>query len=179
MLPFGCPFGPSWGAPGRSRAPLGGLRVPLEGSLGAIFAAPRDLLGTSGQPLRRYVKHSKTKNKVFYVFFGPPGPLRGGQEAPRVALGAPKWHRKWLLELHWPESWRPGSATQRAAAAPQRTPAGPQLPSPPKTIVSGTVRSRSASYYYYQPFDRRRSTTTVSGTCPLARLASSGPEKTF
>ena len=32
--------------------------------------------------------------------------------APKVALGAPKWLRKWLLELDWPESWPEASGTQ-------------------------------------------------------------------
>ena len=37
--------------------------------------------------------------------------------APKVALGAPKWLRKWLLELDWPESWPEASANQRNATA--------------------------------------------------------------
>ena len=70
---------------------------------------------------------------------------------------------------------RTSSDVVRSGSANQREPAANQLASTPKTIVSRTVCSRSA----YQPFDRRRSTTIVSWTCPLARLAWSGDEKIF
>ena len=74
----GRPLGVSWSLWRASWAPLG-----------VILAAPGGLLGPSGQPLRRYVKHSKTR--VFYVVLAPPGPLRGCQkgsvEAPEAQVG--------------------------------------------------------------------------------------------
>ena len=63
---WGC-LGGSWGHSGSSWSPRG-----------AILDAPGGLLGRSGQPLRRHVKHSKTR--VFYVVLAPPGPLWGCQK---------------------------------------------------------------------------------------------------
>ena len=53
---LGRPLGVSWSLWRVSWVPLG-----------FILAAPGGLLGPSGQPLRRYVKHSK--KRVFYVVF--------------------------------------------------------------------------------------------------------------
>ena len=82
---FGRVLGTSWGCVGGSWGHFGSSWSPL----GVILAAPEGFLGRSGQPLRRYVKHSKTR--VFYVVLAAPGPLRGCQkgsvEAPEAQVG--------------------------------------------------------------------------------------------
>ena len=112
-----------------------------------------------------------------------------GQHEPKLALNWAQVGPSWIqsrpkLALSWLQG---GSSpvsqviSCEAAAeinANQRAATGTQFRPPLKTIIRGTVSSRSA-YYYNQPSDRRRSATTVSWTCTVALLAGSGLETTF
>ena len=87
---------------------------------------------------------------------GPPGSFRGASRRP--------------LEPSWPvwssfgaQRWRNSAEISRELTR----------------VKVETYHQHNRSSRSTQPFDRRRSTTRVSGTCPLARLASSGPERPF